>query len=119
MPDPEDPDHRALNRLGKRLGAFEATRQAERPGSGFGAEAGEGYRLLGQLLGGVLGGVGFGWLVDHFARTGPWGLVGGLGIGVALSLYAAVRTASRISARAEARMGPVSPSADDDEEDET
>jgi ATP synthase protein I len=50
----------------------------------------------------VLGGIGLGWLVDRFAHTNPFGVVGGLLIGAGLSIYATVRTASRVSERAEA-----------------
>jgi ATP synthase protein I len=47
----------------------------------------------------VLGGLGLGWLIDRFAHTGPWGVLGGLLIGSVVSVYAAVRTAMAISAR--------------------
>ncbi|HEY5071711.1 MAG TPA: AtpZ/AtpI family protein [Caulobacteraceae bacterium] len=100
MPESNDPSAGALNRLDKRLGAFEASRRARPSHAGIGGAAGDGYRLLGQMLGGVLGGLGLGWALDHFARTGPWGIVGGLIVGAGLSIYATVQTASRISARA-------------------
>jgi ATP synthase protein I len=117
MPESEESSHRALERLDKRLEAFETDR-AVRPGrSGVGESAADGYRMLGEMLGGV----GFGWLVDHFAHTSPWGLVGGLVIGAGLSVFATVQTASRISAKAAAKLGhgavasaPVSDEDDDD-----
>jgi ATP synthase protein I len=103
MSDPDGSTKGDLERLDERLGALESARRP-RPGApGIGEGAQSGYQLLGQMLGGVLGGLGFGWLVDRFAHTAPWGLVGGLLIGAALSVYGAVRTASQISARAEAK----------------
>jgi ATP synthase protein I len=118
MPDPTESSRRALNRLDRRLSAFEASRKVGTLGSGLGGEAGDGYRLLGQMLGGVLGGVGLGWLLDQFAHTGPWGVLGGLAIGSAGSIYATVRTASRMSARME--QHPASgAAAGDEDEDET
>ncbi|MGI9169824.1 MAG: AtpZ/AtpI family protein [Caulobacteraceae bacterium] len=74
------------------------------------------------MLGGVLGGLGIGWLVDRFAHTGPWGVLGGLLIGAGVSVYATVQTASAISARsaergAEKTLGPA-PAVPDDDEDE-
>ncbi len=82
----------------------------------MGDASGEGYRLLGQMLGGVLGGVGLGWLFDHFAHTTPLGVIGGLLIGSGLSIYATVRTASAMSAKAAKTTAPSVPAADDEDE---
>jgi ATP synthase protein I len=117
MPKPHDPSKEALSRLDKDLQTFEAKRAA--PASMFGgAEAGgEGYRLLAGLIGGVLGGLGLGWVFDHFAHTSPWGLIGGLLIGLVGSIYAAIRSATQMSDRAMAKSGPA-PSVPDNDEDE-
>ncbi|MEO8812462.1 MAG: AtpZ/AtpI family protein [Caulobacteraceae bacterium] len=117
MPDRDEPSQGALRRLDKRLDAFDAARKARPLATGMGA-AGDGYRLLGQMLGGVLGGIGLGWLVDRFAHTSPWGVVGGLVIGAGLSIYATVRTASAMSARAKLQSATPPSVAADDEEDE-
>ena len=103
-----------LARLDSDLASFEAGRRKAPSGMG---EAGAGYRLLGQMIGGVLGGIGLGWLVDHFAHTSPWGLVLGLLIGAALSIVSTVRTATRLSAQAAAKAGPVAPVSNDDEDE--
>ncbi len=81
------------------------------------ASTGDGYRMLGEMLGGVLGGLGLGWLLDRVAHTGPWGVIGGLLIGSGLSVFVVVRTALAMSSRASQESGPA-PSAPDDEEDE-
>jgi ATP synthase protein I len=99
MAEPDETTTSALKRLDRGLGAFEANRRPRARISGLGG-AGDGYRLLGQMLGGVLGGLGIGWAVDHFAHTGPGGVIGGLIIGSGLTIYATVRTASQMSARA-------------------
>jgi ATP synthase protein I len=100
MPKPDDSSRGAMQRLDDELEAFEASRRPKPAVMlGLGAPAGDGFRLLGQLLGGVLGGLGLGWLIDRFAHTGPWGVLGGLLIGSVVSVYAAVRTAMAISAR--------------------
>jgi ATP synthase protein I len=101
MSDPDDSTTGALKRLDRRLGALEAASRPRTGLRGIGDGAQSGYRLLGQMLGGVLGGLGFGWVLDHFARTSPWGILGGLVVGAALSVYGTVLTASRISAQAE------------------
>jgi ATP synthase protein I len=118
MPKPDESSQGALKRLDRRLDAFEATRAAKPPKLGMGETAGDGFRLLGQLLGGVLGGLGLGWLLDRFAHTAPFGIVGGLLVGVGVSLYAAVRTAQAMSAR-EAAKGPPAAVVADDDDDET
>jgi ATP synthase protein I len=104
-----------LARLDTDLASFEAGRR--KTPSGMGGEAGAGYRLLGQMLGGVLGGIGLGWLVDHYANTSPWGLVCGLLIGAGLSIYSTVRTASRMGDRMGSGTGPPAPPDEDDEND--
>jgi ATP synthase protein I len=40
--------------------------------------------------------------VDRFLKTGPWGLIGGVLLGFALSLFMARRTANRLMAQARA-----------------
>ncbi len=107
--------------LGERLKAFEAKRAGS--GSSFSGESGvgEGYRLLGTVLGGVLGGLGFGWLLDKFAHTAPFGMIGGLLIGTLGAIVSTVRSASRMSAQATAQnrvtSAPAPPVPDDDEDE--
>jgi ATP synthase protein I len=113
-PKPGKTGRDPLARLDSDLASFEAGRR--KAPSGLGGEAGAGYRLLGQMLGGVLGGIGLGWLVDHFARTSPWGVVCGLLIGAVLSIYSTVRTASRMGERAGSGTGPADPAPDDDDD---
>ena len=117
MPEPDETGRGALRRLDRRLEAFEASRATKPQVLGMGETAGGGFRLLGQLLGGVLGGLGLGWLVDHFAHTAPFGIVGGLLIGGGLSIWAAVRTAMAMSAREAAKGPPAAPVADDEDDE--
>ncbi|HEY2050899.1 MAG TPA: AtpZ/AtpI family protein [Caulobacteraceae bacterium] len=126
MPKSEDPGPDPFGRLDERLAAFEADRRKSRPGldlglgamSGAGAGASAGYRMVAQLLGGVFGGVGLGWLLDHFAHTRPFGLVGGLLIGVTMALVTTIRTATRASARTQSTTPPAPRAPDDDDDDE-
>ena len=118
MPHPDDQRDEARKRLDEGLTAFDKKRA--RPKSSLGDNAGsmgEGYRLLAGLIGGVLGGLGLGWTFDYFLHTSPFGLVGGLLIGIVLSTFTAVRTAGRMSAAAKAKSGPVSAVPDDDDDD--
>ena len=117
MPQPDDRPEEALERLGEELQAFEAGRA--RSASPFGASRsiGEGYRLLAELIGGVLMGLGLGWLVDRLAHTAPWGIVIGLALGAGISVYLAAITAARMGRKAMQEAGPLKsvPLDDDDE----
>ena len=115
MPKPDDRSHEALGRLGEELQAFEAAR-ARSVSSEANRSIGEGYRLFAGLIGGVLGGVGLGWLVDRLAHTAPWGIAIGAIVGAGVSVYMAVLTASRISQKALEKAGPL-PSVPDDDDD--
>ena len=112
----DDPQTEALSRLDRRISAVEARRrQAEGTGRSTESGAADGYRLLANLIGGVLCGLAFGWLFDHFAHTSPLGLIGGMLIGTGLGVYTVVRRASQMS------MGMIAPSAApavDDDDDE-
>jgi len=115
MPRTDETPDEALERLEERLDAVEARRAA---GTGASAQRamGQGYRFLSEVVGGVLGGLGFGWLFDRFAHTQPFGLIGGLLIGVGVSTFVAVRGAGAWAKAESERAGPL-PRAPDDEDD--
>jgi ATP synthase protein I len=115
MPEPDETSREAFDRLDKRLDAFQASRRSKpSPVSGLGDSASEGFRMLSQILGGVLGGLGFGWLVDRLAHTSPFGILVGLLAGVGLSIFAVVRMAIKASAKA-GPVPPAAPNVDDDD----
>lgn len=102
--------------LEERLGKVE-TAQARRVSGESHQAMAQGYRFVGEVVGGVLMGTGLGWLLDHFAGTSPLGLIGGLLIGSGLSIFVAVRTASRMTRDELAKAGPLPGVADDEDED--
>ncbi|HEX3699326.1 MAG TPA: AtpZ/AtpI family protein [Phenylobacterium sp.] len=115
MPQPDEPRDEALASLDQRLAAAEAKRP--QVGAATAAKAmGQGYRFLSEVVGGVLGGLGFGWLLDHFANTRPFGLICGLLIGIGVSTFVAVRGAARRAKAASGLAGgsPSAPGAEDD-----
>ena len=115
MPKPDDRPDEALGRLNEGLQAFEAARvrsaswQANRA-------MGEGYRLLAELIGGVLGGVGFGWLFDRFAHTAPWGIATGVALGAGVSVFMAAHTVARMGKKSLGEAPPPAALPDDDED---
>ena len=114
MPKADEPNDKALQSLDARLDAFEARKAAEQPVRAEHEKSSQdGYRLLADLIGGVLVGLGFGWLLDRYAGTGPWGMVGGLLIGMGSSIYIVVRKATKLSAQASAQT-PAKGQADGD-----
>jgi len=79
--------------------------------------AGDGYRLLAELIGGILGGLGLGWGFDQLVHTSPLGMIAGLLIGLTTSVFVIVRQAGQMSAKASKEAGPAHsvPSEDDDD----
>jgi len=116
MPHPNEPPDEALRSLDERLGAAEAAQDRRVSGDTHAALA-QGYRFVGEVVGGVLGGVGLGWLLDRFAGTTPLGLLGGLLIGSGLSIFTAVRAAAKSSRIAMERQAPPPSVPDDEDED--
>jgi ATP synthase protein I len=116
MPLPDDSSDKALRRLDRRLDALQAQRTVR---AGSAGSVGVGYRLFGEVVGGVLGGLGLGLALDHFAHTQPWGVIGGLLLGTALSVSAAAATAARTADQMKAGTGapPSATGESDDEED--
>ncbi|NQE65105.1 AtpZ/AtpI family protein [Caulobacter sp. RHG1] len=103
MPKADETNDKAFDSLDARLAAFEARKAAEKPAKAGAEKANQdGYRLLADLIGGVLVGLGFGWLLDRYVHTSPWGMVGGLLIGLGLAIFSIVRKAMKLSAQASA-----------------
>ena len=102
--------------LDQRLAAAEAAQSREASEDSHRAMA-QGYRFLGEVVGGVLGGAGLGWLLDQLVGTRPWGLVCGLFAGTGLSIFVAVKTAAKTQREALAKAGPLPSVSDDEDED--
>ncbi len=116
MPQPDDRPEEALHRLGEELQAFDAARARPAPQEAS-RQIGDGYRILAELLGGVFGGLGLGWLVDQLAHTSPWGLAIGVSLGAGFSVFMAARSAARMGSKALAEAGPIASVPSDDDED--
>ena len=115
MPPMDDQQERR-ERLEARLDAIEAEKAKEASGVSHRAMA-QGYRFLGEVVGGVFLGAAAGWVLDYFAGTKPLGLVIGLFGGAGLSIYVAVKTAARTTKDNVAKAGPLPSVPDEADED--
>ena len=117
MPAPDDLHREQRKQLEARLEAAEQA-QAKVVGDDSHQAMAQGYRFLGEVVGGVFMGAAAGWALDYFAKvTKPWGLVIGLLGGAALSIFVAVRSASRMQKQALEKAGPLPSVPDDEDED--
>ena len=100
---PPESREEAIARLNESASDLEArtARQISHEAAGQ-AAAGQAWKILADLFGGVFVGLGAGFLVDWFLGTTPWGIIGGVLLGFALSIYMARRTANRLMAQAKA-----------------
>ena len=117
MPNPHQSREEALESLERKLAALEVKKDSQASSASAKALS-EGYRVVWELIGGVLGGIGFGWLFDQVANTAPWGLVSGLVIGTGISTYLVVRLAGRMSDEASKAAPPPAADLYDEDEDE-
>ena len=119
MSTPPESRQEAIARLSKSASDLEArtTRQLSHEAAGQKA-AGQAWKIIADLFGGVFVGLALGFGIDHFAGTSPVGIIGGVLVGFAISVWMAWRTAKRIQAEAEASgVRPQAVPFDDEEED--
>lgn len=116
---PTESREEAIARLARSASALEAATTSDKTADAVAqAVAGKAYRIVAELIGGVLVGLALGFVVDRFAGTTPWGLFGGVLFGFAVSIWMAWQTTKRLQAEADA-AGVVPKSIPfDDEEDE-
>lgn len=99
-PDARDPlgEDARIGALDERLkAAREREEERNRPTAGVGADANYrmGSRILAELIGGIGGGAFFGWVIDHFAGTSPWGLLVMMFLGIIVSFRNIIRISNR------------------------
>jgi ATP synthase protein I len=118
MSTPPESREEAIARLQKSASDLEARTESHLAQELAGQKAaGQAWKIIADLFGGVFVGLAVGFGVDHFAGTSPVGIISGVLLGFALSVWMAWRTAQRI--QAEAHKAGVQPQAVpfDDEED--
>lgn len=103
MSPPEETRAETLARLQRAASDLQARNQSQLAQELAGQQAaGQAWKIIADLFGGVFVGLAVGFGVDHFAGTRPVGIIGGVLLGFALSVWMAWRTAQRIMAEAKA-----------------
>ncbi len=87
----EDARVQALDERLKDLRGREEARNRPKVGAETDANYRIGNRVLSELLGGLAGGLFLGWLIDHFAGTSPWGLLGMMFFGIFVAFRNIIR----------------------------
>lgn len=114
---PPESREEAIARLNKSASDLEARTAPPLSHEAAGqAAAGQAWKIIADLFGGVFVGLAIGFGVDHFAGTSPVGIIGGVLLGFALSVWMAWRTAQRLMAEANRTGEPKSVPFDDEDE---
>ncbi len=113
----DDSREEAIRRLDERAAALGA--RTQRPVASHAGEqaVSQAYRIIAELIGGVLVGLAAGFIVDRVFNTTPWGLIAGVLLGFLLSIWMARRTANRLMALAKQGAEPLPSAPLDDDED--
>ncbi|MAL87706.1 MULTISPECIES: AtpZ/AtpI family protein [unclassified Brevundimonas] len=117
MSPTEETREETIRRLNAQADSLKARATPEPPEYG-GAAVGYGYRIMAEMIGGVLVGLGIGWGFDLFVGTAPWGMIVGTLSGFAISIWLAVHSAKKLSARALKEFGPPRDLPDDADADD-
>ena len=93
-PTTTDLDARDLTLLGAKLDALKARHTPDpEPTQTSASNMAEGLKYASEFSVAVLVGAALGWVVDYFAKTGPWGLLAGLSLGFCAGVLNVVRAA--------------------------
>lgn len=117
MSMPPESREETIARLNKSASDLEARNQSQLAHELAGQKAaGQAWRILADLLGGVFVGLILGLLLDRFTGVAPWGTIGGVLAGFGVSVWMGWRTSQRLMAEAKASgVEPQSVPFDDDD----
>lgn len=118
MSTPPESREETIARLNREATDLQARTAAQQSHEAAGqAATSQAWRILADLFGGVFVGLALGFIMDRFLGTSPWGTIGGVLLGFAVSVWMAWLTAQRLMAQAKLQGEPKSVPFDDDEED--
>ena len=117
-PEERDAFRRRAAELGKRLDEVHARKGGEVIDARTrGTALGTAFKILTELVVGVVVGGGIGWALDRWLATAPWLLILFLLLGFAAGISNVFRSARRLQAQAEP-MQRAAPSVRDDDDDD-
>jgi ATP synthase protein I len=91
-PTIEPSDEERLRALDEKLRRLEA-RKTKDSDSAAETGSGQGMQVLAELLVGIFGGLGLGWLFDSHFQCAPLGMIVGVLLGMVSSIYLIVKRA--------------------------
>jgi ATP synthase protein I len=97
----EDKRPLSLDELGARLRRAQETHRPSQSSEPQSRQFGVAYRVLVEMLAGVVVGGGLGWLLDQWLGTRPWLLMAMIVLGFAAGMSNAYRVTRQYAARAE------------------
>ena len=100
MPIVEPPHGDPVRSLEDRADALEKRTARPQGQDGHGRAIDQAYKLVAELIGGPLVGLALGYGFQQLTGIKPWGLIGGVLLGFALSIWLAKATADRLTAQA-------------------
>lgn len=105
--DPSGGDAR-IDHIGDRLRDITQREKADASGKGGAVDANYrlGNRVLADLLGGIAGGLLFGWLFDRWLGTSPWLLITFLALGIFVAFRNIIRVSNAYSAGLKNQQSP-------------
>lgn len=119
MSPPPSPADDPLRDLSARADALERSTSRPQASASKAGATNQAYRLVTDLFGGVLVGLALGFGLDRLTgRTAPFGLIGGVLLGFAVSVWMAKRTADRLMAQAARENTNPPPSVPFDDDDD-
>ncbi len=116
-PEERDAIRRRALELGERIEGARAKSAPEQSGSQRGDAYGQAFKMAIELVAGVVGGGGIGWVLDSAFGTRPWLLIVFFFLGFAAGLLNLVRSAQRLQRAPTASSTTATPVRDDDDDD--
>lgn len=98
-PDPSDLGNRIAEAQAKR--EERAKRDERQRKNSVNTPASMALRYSSELVAAVVVGVGLGLLIDHFAKSSPWGLLVMMGFGMAAGIRNLMRAAKQLTQEAQ------------------